>query len=89
MNALFREYPILFVFLAAVIGANNLWKFAPAQAVGAPHSWIVPLILTAIGVGSIAHNRRLRRVELEGIAEAQALNLEQWQDEQSKYPKSR
>jgi len=82
INSLFKRLPILYLVAAAFIAANNIWKFSPAQAMSYPQSIIVPLIFTAIGGFATTYNRRLRQAELKGIAEAQAANLEQWQEEQ-------
>mgnify|MGYP003582501718 CR=1 FL=1 len=48
---LFKRYPWLLIALGLVLIANNFLKFAPAQVLQAPLSYIVPLLMIVIGVG--------------------------------------
>ncbi|MFL9835699.1 hypothetical protein [Chryseobacterium terrae] len=48
--ALFKRFPWLFILLALVIVANNILKFAPAQVMQAPLSYIIPVVFFVIGI---------------------------------------
>lgn len=51
---IFKRFPWLFIALGLVLIANNVLKFAPAQVLQPPMSYIVPILFIVIGVGFYA-----------------------------------
>jgi hypothetical protein len=51
---LFKRFPWLFIALGLVLIANNVFKFAPAQVLQPPLSFIIPILFIAIGAGFYA-----------------------------------
>ncbi len=56
-NALLTRYPALYFVLGAVIGANNLFQFAPAQAMTGAMGIVIPLLCFAFGIGAFVQRR--------------------------------
>ena len=57
-NRIFNRYPFLFFVVAALVIANNLFKFAPAQVLRGTLGIVVPIILIIFGtLGYIAKAR--------------------------------
>lgn len=50
MRRLFTRYLFLFLILAAVLVANDILHFAPAQVNTGFTRWLVPLVLTFLGL---------------------------------------
>lgn len=51
---LFKKFPWLFIALGLVLIVNNVFKFAPAQVLQPPMSFIVPIVMVVIGIGLYA-----------------------------------
>ncbi|TCD12706.1 hypothetical protein EZ449_01290 [Pedobacter frigidisoli] len=50
MKRLFTRYPFLFLILAAILIANDILHFAPAQVNTGFTRWLVPLALMFFGI---------------------------------------
>ncbi len=49
-SKVFIRYPWLFFVVAAIVISNNIFKYAPAQVLKAPISFIIPILFIVAGV---------------------------------------
>ena len=53
---LFKKFPILWIIVGILVGANSYFKFNPGTAMSGPQAIIIPVLFFAIGIGLMIYN---------------------------------
>ena len=68
-NRIFQRFPALFFFVAALVIANNIFRFSPPQVLKSPLNIIVPGLMIVFGTTGVILNRKARLREREEAAQ--------------------